>query len=318
MITILNKSPDGLLYHQKINDTQKVARLNAGVYKIEWIDMGTHYLYGFRPQEATNDQPLEVDNQAISLVGEMDSFLKKGDIFKKFGFSHKRGYLLHGPPGCGKSTTIRLLQKHFTEKFDGVVLLWANSNESFEDHLNALKEFEPNRPVMVICEDIDSKLKHFESHILELLDGQKALDKFVLVATTNYLDVIPSRIKDRPSRIDRLVEIGNPDTKTRFKYLSNIGLDETQAAHIAANSEGLSIAKLKEVVIASVCFDEPVADVVKRLKGADMTMPANKADDDDWIANAAPKDPFDFLKSSNPLSPLEAKLLDEGGFTDDS
>lgn len=270
MITILNKTSEGWLYHQKIDDSRGQGRLPAGVYKLEWIDIGNGYLYGFDPITADNDQPLEVDSQALNLVKEMDTFFKREDVFKKFGFSHKRGYLLHGPPGCGKSCTLRLLQKHFVEKFDGIVLLWEKND--FENHLDALRNFEPNRPVMVICEDIDGVLEKFEKTVLEILDGQRALNKFVLVATTNYIDKVPSRIKDRPSRIDRLVEIGAPDLSTRLKYLHSLGIDGMSAEKLAEASNGLSIAKLKELVIATVCFEEPVDEVVKRLINADMTV----------------------------------------------
>jgi SpoVK/Ycf46/Vps4 family AAA+-type ATPase len=242
------------------------------------IDMGRDYAYAFDPVKVDNDQPLEVDAQASNLVKEIDTFLKKGDVFKKFGFSHKRGYLLHGPPGCGKSSTLRLLQKHFIEKFDGIVLIWRKND--FSNHLERLRDFEPGRAVMVVCEDIDGILVHFEKSMLEVLDGQKGLNNFVLVATTNYLDKIPSRIKDRPSRIDRVVEMGLPDTKVRLKYLKSIGLEHAQAERLAFKSDGLSIAKLKELVIATVCFDEPVEDVVKRLMNADMTV-SNDDDDDD-------------------------------------
>lgn len=276
MITILNKTPEGWLWHQKVDDSKGVGRLPAGVYNMVEVDLGRDYAYGFDPVVFDNDQPLEVDSQAMDLVKEIDKFLKKGDIFKKFGFSHKRGYLLHGPPGCGKSSTLRLLQKHFIEKFDGIVLVWRATD--FEEHLDRLRDFEPGRPVMVVCEDIDGILARFEKSMLEVLDGQRGLNNFVLVATTNYLENIPSRIKDRPSRIDRIVEMGAPTIKTRMAYLKSIGLEDKQAIHLAENSEGLSIAKLKELVIATVCFDEPVKDVVKRLQGADMT--ASTEDDD--------------------------------------
>jgi hypothetical protein len=270
MLTILNKTEQGWLYHQKIDDSRKVSSLPAGVYNMVEVDLGHAYVYGFDPVNVDNDPPLEVDRKATDLIKEMDQFFNKKEIFKKFGFAHKRGYLLHGPPGCGKSSTLRLLERHFVETFNGIVLLWQNN--PFNNWLDALRDFEPGRPVMVVCEDIDNAIDRFEVKMLEILDGQKALNNFVLIATTNNLDVIPSRIKDRPSRIDRVVEIGLPSFEARLKYLKNIGLDTKTAENLASVSKKLSIAKLKELVIATVCFDESPQSVLTRLEGADMTV----------------------------------------------
>lgn len=277
MITFLDKTPDGLLYHRKVDDRNRVGTLEAGVYKMVMIDLGREYVPGYAPVVSDNDQPLEVDAKAVNLVKEIGQFLNNSAVFKKFGFSHKRGYLLHGPPGCGKSCTLRLAQKHFIKEFNGIVLIWNKTD--FEEHLDSLRQYEPDRAVMVVCEDIDALLEKFEKTMLEVLDGQRGLNNFVLMATTNYLDQVPSRIKDRPSRIDRLVEIGLPELPAREKYLASIGLEPALVKKLASASNGLSIAKLKELVIATVCFDEPVKDVVKRLKTADMSV--NQPDDDE-------------------------------------
>ena len=243
--------------------------LSPGMYRIETVRVGGEYLPAFQPLDVSNDAPLDIDSKVTEIVNEIDDFFGRQAVFHKMGFSHKRGYMLHGPPGCGKSSTLRLLERHFVDKFEGIVLFWG-PGINISGYVEHIRSHEANRPIFVVCEDIDNSISYFEEEILEFLDGQKALNNFVLVATTNNLAAIPSRIKDRPSRIDRVLEIGLPGTETRYKYLRQVGVTESQARLLAEGTPGLSIAHLKEIIVATVCLGRPLDEVLKRLKVADM------------------------------------------------
>ena len=253
---------EGVHYYTDATDRTSLA---TGLYEMAAVRVGDKILPGFAPIKVDNDAPLEIDSTIDEIVREFQDFYNRRPIFKKMGFAHKRGYLLHGPPGCGKSSTLRLLQKKFMEQFKGVVLFWRQGTgiESYVEHIRA---HEPLRPIMVICEDIDGFVQYFERNILEFLDGQKGLDNFLLVATTNNLDKIPPRIKDRPSRIDRVLEIARPNEETRRKYLVALNVEPAEAAELAAKTKGMTLAQLKEVIVATVCLGQSVESVMARLK----------------------------------------------------
>jgi hypothetical protein len=239
--------------------------LAPGVYQARQDQNGTVY---YMPLEADNDKPLEVSGIIGAVVTELRDFMTREEAFKQFGFSHKRGYLLHGPPGCGKTSALRLLQGRFVTEFNGIVLVWEDGYQgsAIRTFLDDVQSHNPGQAVMVVKEDIDQAAHDFETDILELLDGQRALKNFVLVATTNNLDVIPDRIKNRPSRIDRLVEIPLPDLAARQMYLIKIGVTAEMAVKMADASEGLSMAHLKELVIGHLCLGQDLDTVVERVR----------------------------------------------------
>lgn len=265
------------LYSSSLNQNT----LPPGVYRTAVV-REANFAPGFEPIEADNDRPLEIDSSVKNLLAEVKDFLGKRQMFQDMGFSHKRGYLMHGPPGCGKSSTLRLLEEEFIDTFSGVVLVWRPEDGSVSTYYDLIRKHEPDRAIMLVVEDIDSCLRQFEEDLLEFLDGQRGLQNFVLVATTNNLNVIPSRIKDRPSRIDRLVEIGKPTPEARAIYLENIGLNKVQVGQILAVTDNTTVAQLKEVVVGHLLLGGKLEEVVKRVTGLEMKAP-EETDHDPYL-----------------------------------
>jgi SpoVK/Ycf46/Vps4 family AAA+-type ATPase len=137
-----------------------------------------------------------------------------------------------------------------------------------------LRQVEPERPLVVIFEDIDaiaSEGSWTTSMILNLLDGIKQIQNVVYIATTNHPDKLEDRITNRPSRFDRRYEIELPNDEVRKAYIQN-KLSEDDLGGIdmelwVKETEGFSLAHMRELVISVITMDNSFEDTIARLKG---------------------------------------------------
>lgn len=207
------------------------------------------------------------DDEVISILEEYASFWQLRAEFRKRGFLCKRGFLLWGPPGSGKTSCLQLMMQRLTYEMGGIAI--------FIEHpgiagacLQMLRGIESERPVICIMEDIDALVdQHDEQSFLALLDGEAQVDNVVFVATTNYPERLDARFVDRPSRFDTIRYIGMPSAAARRFYLEHKEPELTadEVDEWVKLSDGFSIAHLKEMIIAIRCFGQPLTAVIKRL-----------------------------------------------------
>lgn len=122
------------------------------------------------------------DNEAESVLEEFERFWKLEDKFRSRGFLLKRGMLLWGAPGSGKTSAINLMMRHLIDNKNGIVV--------FVDHpmlaaqcLRLARRIEPKRPMIVVMEDLDALTeRHGEHEFLALLDGEAQIDNVIYVA----------------------------------------------------------------------------------------------------------------------------------------
>jgi len=143
--------------------------------------------------------------------------------------------------------------------------------------MSIIRKIEPRRPLIVVMEDIDEIINsHGEHIILSLLDGENQTDNVVFLATTNYPERLGERILNRPSRFDERIMIDVPSESARRAYLSAVAeLDAATLDHWVAETAGLSVAHLHELVVAVFCLDQDYDIVMKRLR-AMMERPKDK------------------------------------------
>lgn len=152
--------------------------------------------------------------------------------------------------------------------------------------LHAIREREPERPIICIFEDLDILINAYgDSEFLKLLDGEYKVDNVVYIATTNYLNQIHKRIRSRPSRFDEVIEIPMPMQETREAYLRHLlsidKLDEKQLTEWVDQTDGLSIAHLKELFISVKVLDNTLEESLKRLRELGAVDLNDEEEDDD-------------------------------------
>lgn len=202
------------------------------------------------------------------VIKEAHSFWANEARYRNHGLLYKRGIIMWGPPGGGKTATVKLLMSELLRR-DGLVLI-VNSVDLSIQVLKAVRRIEPNRNLIVVMEDIDEIINHQgEGRVLSMLDGEHNIDRVLVLATTNYPERLGARIINRPSRFDRRIYIGMPSDDARRVYLlkkTHNGLAPEVLDKWVKDTKDMSIAHLRELVAAVYCLDQPYDDVLQRLK----------------------------------------------------
>jgi hypothetical protein len=197
------------------------------------------------------------------VMEEIQRFWTKRKVFEKYEVLYKRGILLYGPPGTGKTSLINLISSEAIKR-DAVCLRLKQDVETFIDAMQRLRKALPSRPIVVFIEDIDQWSE--DAQLLDMLDGGSQIDNVVYVATTNYLEHLPPRISNRPSRFDRRIEIEPPEEETRRLFFASLSKETTpEWEEWARRTVGLTFAHMKELFIAVKILDNDFDDTLANL-----------------------------------------------------
>ncbi len=242
-----------------------VDKLPCGVFEFGVDDYGR---INITLVKVITDSLVELpDSASERVLSGMDTFWKMEDRYRKHGLLYKRGIILWGPPGGGKTATLTLLSKNLIDA--GGLIVICNHPEITSRGLAILRKIEKKRRIICILEDIDEIIqKHGEHDLLALLDGENQVDSIVNIATTNYPDRLGARIVNRPSRFDERIMVGMPSAEARRAYLNHTvgsepGLDLEKWVK---DTDQLSIAHLRELTAAVLCLDQKYDVVLERLK----------------------------------------------------
>lgn len=240
--------------------------IQSGFYSVFSANQQIHLS---RYQINTDELYLLPGDEDSKVVNEITEFWKKRELFKEHNIVHKRGILLAGPPGTGKSSLVNIISKNVVS--NGGVVFYIDSPDELGLFLtmvhSQLRFIEEDRPIVVVLEDIDKFTERFESLISNFLDGQDQIDHCVVLATTNRLHEL-NDLMLRPSRFDWVIEIGNPKEEVRKFFFKQKGITEKEELQEwVKKTDGLSLADLKEVFIGVKLLDYSIDDVLLKLKG---------------------------------------------------
>lgn len=152
-----------------------------------------------------------------AIVTDVKDFLSNGDWYHERGIPYRRGYLLYGPPGSGKTSYIQALAGELD--YD-ICILNLSENNLTDDRLNHLMNHIPRRSILLL-EDIDAAFNQRSqstdqgyqsgvtfSGLLNALDGVASAEECITFMTTNHPERLDPALL-RPGRVDYKVFVGN-------------------------------------------------------------------------------------------------------------
>jgi len=263
-------TPDGQRF---LPSGQTVTTLTPGLYDIRVSpSVG---LYFDKLSFNTESVLLFPDSKSSEVLGELQKFWDREQYFKnregKTPIKYKRGMILYGPAGSGKTSTIALVMKDVIER-GGVVFVFTDP-DTFIEGVRIFRKVQPKTKVVVLMEDIDVILsRHDESTVLNILDGVNSFEDVVFLATTNYPDKLGARIINRPSRFDKRIKIGYPSFEARKMYLeylltkTEIKEKKVDVSKWAEDTDGFSLAHIKELVVSVIILDNDYSEALTTLR----------------------------------------------------
>lgn len=209
------------------------------------------------------------DSTIYNVMNDISDFFtdKTQKLYEKMEISYKRGIIMYGDPGNGKSAMIR----EIIRKTDNVIKVVINPNvDRVTNMLASLIKALNGRKAIVIIEDIDSLITDSNrSDFLNILDGVAGRSGMYFIGTTNYPEKIDPAFMNRSGRFDRTFKIENPSEETRrhffksrrigkllseFKTYEDDTLEDSNDNVVelfVKHSDGLPMASLKELMTST-------------------------------------------------------------------
>lgn len=224
------------------------------------------YIKNYVTVYTDTEDGVETDIESInSLVRREDVFLEEplkkeifrsideffsdsGEFFKMYDIPYKRGILLYGSPGNGKTTLV----KSIASSINAPVAYWQiteyTSSYTIKEVFSSVLKL---APMVLVIEDIDSMPAGVRSVFLNTLDGATSKEGVFLIGTTNYPEKIDPALMNRSGRFDRAYEIKLPTKELRYQYLMAKKLDrilsEEEIREVVETSKDFSYAQLNEL-----------------------------------------------------------------------
>lgn len=198
----------GAVLQNIVREAQQFAEQQDSDHTVVYLNGGSNWTRQTRPRERRAIQSVVLqDGMSEFIVQDVKKFLASSDFYRKLGVPYRRGYLLHGPPGCGKTSFVMALAGELRLSISLLNLSNRNLNdESLTTLLNTAQ-----MDTIVLLEDIDRAFSNecnvTMSGLLNALDGVGAQEGRLVFMTTNHVDMLDAALI-RPGRADVKAEIG--------------------------------------------------------------------------------------------------------------
>lgn len=201
------------LARQIIEEARDQALPNDGYIDIRSAQHD-YWSYTSRVRPRSLDSVILNENKVDFLLNDIKNFLKSADWYNKLGIPYRRGYLLYGSPGNGKSSIVLAVASELNMTISLLNLSNCTINDS---SLNGLLG-NCSENSIILMEDVDCAFVKREkkdkmssltfSGVLNSLDGIAAHEGQIIFMTTNHIEKLDSALI-RPGRTDVKLFIGN-------------------------------------------------------------------------------------------------------------
>ena len=218
------------------------------------IEKPERFMVMFSPIEPVKDKDIVLsDTHVQTLKRNILDLYTHRNLLEANGVPTRRGVLLHGPPGTGKTYACRYL----CHKLDGVTRVFVSGSSLL--HVSAVFSFARlMQPTVLFLEDVDLIFATREINLystalgdlLDQMDGLRPHENVSVVLTTNAIDRLEAAIKDRPGRISQCIYMGAPEAEQRELFLKHqLAAHQTDNINfdtLVRDSDGATQAFLKE------------------------------------------------------------------------
>ncbi|EFX62597.1 hypothetical protein DAPPUDRAFT_300935 [Daphnia pulex] len=175
------------------------------------------------------------NEKSLKEVRKLILHMKHPEVYQHLGMSPPRGFLLHGPPGCGKTLLAHAIAGELEIPFFKVAapeLVSGVSGESEEQIRFLFEQATSSAPCIIFIDEIDAITPKRETaqremerrivaQLLTCMDDLSSRDRNIpvlVIGATNRPDALDPALR-RAGRFDREISLGIPDLAAREKIL---------------------------------------------------------------------------------------------------
>lgn len=183
-----------------------------------------------------------------------------------------RGVIMLGPPGNGKTLVGRILMNQAKATF-----IWCSARDfwhsgGFRGMADAFEIARECAPSIIFVEDVDNYLDGYTTDLMKTeMDGIAQSKGVVTILTTNYPELLPKALIDRPGRFHDILRFDLPDAAARMKMLAKWMPD------LAGDALGDVVKALHGYSGAHVREFARFAGIIREQDGLDVAGAARKA-----------------------------------------